>query len=147
MSFIERLFAFYMEDAHLVLKIFGLKMRFKAPNINRLEVSCCISNLKELQEKNVQFMHPVGVVINKQSEIGENTLILQNVTIGKGKFNSETGRSSPKIGKNVKIYANAVIIGGITVGDDAVIGAGSVVLHDVPAGATVAGNPARIIKS
>ncbi len=52
-----------------------------------------------------------------------------------------------KIGKNVWIGGGALIMPGVTVGDDALIGAGAVVTKDVPAGATVAGNPARILKS
>ncbi|RED18557.1 sugar O-acetyltransferase [Pontivivens insulae] len=50
------------------------------------------------------------------------------------------------IGRNVWIGGHAIILPGVTIGNDAIIGAGSVVTHDVPAGATVAGNPARIIK-
>lgn len=142
---LDLIFSIYLEDAHIILKIFGIKMRFKFGLIDRFEASCCIPNLKELKAKNVIFIHPVGIVINKHVQIGENTLIYQNVTIGDGKRNPETGRTSPIIGKNVVIYSNSVIIGGITIGDKAIIGAGSVVLHDVPAGATVAGNPAKII--
>lgn len=51
-----------------------------------------------------------------------------------------------KIGRNVWIGGGALIMPGVTVGDDALIGAGAVVTRDVPAGATVAGNPARIMK-
>ncbi|WP_276330227.1 sugar O-acetyltransferase [Rhodoplanes elegans] len=51
------------------------------------------------------------------------------------------------IGKNVWIGGAAVILPGVTVGDDAVIGAGSIVTRDVPPGATVAGNPARVLRS
>lgn len=51
-----------------------------------------------------------------------------------------------KIGKNVWIGGGALIMPGVTVGDDALIGAGAVVTKDVPAGATVAGNPARVLK-
>jgi 2,3,4,5-tetrahydropyridine-2-carboxylate N-succinyltransferase/tetrahydrodipicolinate N-acetyltransferase len=47
----------------------------------------------------------------------------------------------------VEIGANAVVLGGVSIGNGAVIGAGSVVLHDVPAGAVVAGNPAKPIRS
>jgi maltose O-acetyltransferase len=51
-----------------------------------------------------------------------------------------------KIGRNVWIGGGAILLPGVTVGDDAVIGAGSVVTRDVPAGATVAGNPARVLQ-
>jgi serine O-acetyltransferase len=52
----------------------------------------------------------------------------------------------PTIGDNVTIYANSVIIGGIKIGDNAIIGAGAVVVKDVPPKAVVAGNPAIILK-
>jgi maltose O-acetyltransferase len=51
-----------------------------------------------------------------------------------------------RIGRNVWIGGGAILLPGVTVGDDALIGAGSVVTRDVPAGATVAGNPARIVR-
>lgn len=84
--------------------------------------------------------HPIGVVINSQVSIGSDVTVLANVVIGK------TEKGKPVIGNNVYIGTNAVIIGPVMIGDNAVIGAGAVVTHDVPAGATVVGNPARIIK-
>jgi len=54
---------------------------------------------------------------------------------------------APKLGKRVNVGAGAKLLGGITVGDDAIIGANAVVLHDVPSGATVVGIPAKPIGS
>jgi serine acetyltransferase len=54
--------------------------------------------------------------------------------------------NGPKVGNRVVIGANAVVLGNITIGDDAKIGAGAVVVKDVPAGATVVGVPAKIVK-
>lgn len=53
----------------------------------------------------------------------------------------------PVIGDNVEIGANVTIIGGVTIGDSAVIAAGCVVVKDVPSGSVVAGNPARVIRT
>lgn len=84
----------------------------------------------------------LGVVINKDCVIGKNCTIGKGVVIG--------GRSGnpvvPKIGDNVLVGSNAVIIGPIKIGDNAQIGAGAVVVHDVPENAVVVGNPARVIK-
>ena len=52
----------------------------------------------------------------------------------------------PVIGNNVTIYTGAIVVGGIHIGDNAVIGAGAVVVKDVPANTTVVGQPMRIIK-
>lgn len=78
------------------------------------------------------------------SKIGRNCQVWQGVTIGKLRSGLEEPR--PVIGDNVKIYANSLVLGGITIGDNAIIGAASVVLKSVPANCTVVGNPARIIK-
>lgn len=84
--------------------------------------------------------HPNGIVIHPEAEIGPNCLIFQQVTIGMGKG------GVPRIGGHVDIGAGAKIIGRVTVGDHALIGANAVVLCDVPAYATAVGNPARIIE-
>lgn len=66
------------------------------------------------------------------------------MTIGKSRSGLDEPR--PIIGNNVKIYANSLILGGITIGDNVIIGAASVVLKSVPDNCTVVGNPARIVK-
>lgn len=91
----------------------------------------------------LRINHKMGCTI-LANRIGKNCTVLQGVTIGKGKV-TEKGEL-PILGDNVTIYANAVIIGGITIGDNAVIGAGSVVTHDVPTGTVVAGVPAKVIR-
>jgi serine O-acetyltransferase len=72
--------------------------------------------------------------------VGANCWINQNVTVG------YTAKGCPTVGNHVTIGAGAIVIGPITIGDHAVIGAGAVVVKSVPPGATVVGNPARIIK-
>lgn len=143
---LEKYFSFYKENAHIIFKVFGIKMTFLYPLYNQLEDACCIPNLKKLQHNGIHFPHPVGIVINKSAQIGRDCVIFQNVTIGDGKFNKETGRTAPIIGNNVIIYAGSIIIGGITIGSNVVIGAGSVVIQDVEENSVVAGNPARLIK-
>ncbi|MBJ6763910.1 serine acetyltransferase [Myxococcaceae bacterium JPH2] len=84
----------------------------------------------------------IGVVIHRAAKVGKHCLISQQVTLG--------GRSglvgAPIIGDYVRIGAGAKILGNIRIGDFAVIGANAVVLKDVPAGAVVAGVPAKVIR-
>lgn len=86
------------------------------------------------------FEHNYSTYLNAES-IGNNFYCLQLVTLG----NDKHGRR-PTVGNNVKIFTGATVFGGINIGDNATIGAGAVVSRDVPAGCTVAGNPARIVK-
>jgi len=87
--------------------------------------------------------HATGFVAGETSVIEDNVSILHGVTLGgTGK---ETGDRHPKIRSGVLIGAGAKILGNITIGQGAKVGANSVVLHDVPAHATVAGVPARIV--
>lgn len=88
----------------------------------------------------ISLPHSAGVVIGDYVEIGKNCTLYQNVTLGK------KDNKYPTVGDNVTIFPSSIIIGGIHIGDDVVIGAGSVVLTDIPQKAIVAGNPARIIK-
>ncbi|MFW5986518.1 MAG: serine O-acetyltransferase [Halanaerobiales bacterium] len=88
--------------------------------------------------------HGMGVVIGETTEIGDNVTLYQGVTLGgTGK---EKGKRHPTIGNDVLIGAGARILGSIKIGDDSKIGAGSVVLKDVPENSTVVGIPGRIIQ-
>jgi serine O-acetyltransferase len=87
--------------------------------------------------------HATGIVIGETAVVGDNVSIMQSVTLGgTGK---EDGDRHPKVGNGVLISSGAKILGNIKVGDGAKIGAGSVVLQDVPDHTTVAGVPAKII--
>ena len=88
--------------------------------------------------------HGMGVVIGETAEIGENVTLYQGVVLGgTGK---ERGKRHPTIGNNVVIATGAAVLGSFRVGDNARIGAGSVVLSEVPPNATVVGIPGRIVK-
>lgn len=106
-------------------------------------VACCdipidCSNI----DGGLMLLHPVGVVIHPHAKIGPNCTILQNVTIGERNVPGAT----PTIGANVLIGAGAKILGGVVIGDNARIGANTVVVNDVPAGATVVGARMNIIQ-
>ena len=86
--------------------------------------------------------HGMGVVIGETAEIGDNVTIYHGVTLGgTGKDN---GKRHPTVGNNVIIGCGAKILGPISIGDGAKIGANSVVLKDVPKGKTAVGIPAVI---
>jgi len=142
---IEKLFGLYKENGQLIIKLFGIKMKFKYAGINQLEDVCCIQNLPKFKEQNTYFPHPIGIVIHPDVKIGKNCTIYQNVTIGSGKPSKTMGMTVPTLGDNVTVYANTVIIGGVKIGNNVKIGAGSVVLKDVDDGQIVAGNPARVL--
>lgn len=85
--------------------------------------------------------HGMGVVIGETAEIGDDCYLYHQITLGVAHTNS--GKRHPTIGNNVIIGAGAKVLGPITVGDNARIGANSVVLESVPADTTVVGMPAR----
>ena len=89
--------------------------------------------------------HGMGVVIGETSEIGDDVLIYQGVTLG-GTGN-EKGKRHPTIGNHVVIGTGAKVLGSIMIGDNVKIGAGSVVVHPVPDNSTVVGIPGRVVKS
>ena len=88
--------------------------------------------------------HGMGVVIGETTIIGDNVLIYQGVTLGgTGK---DTGKRHPTIGNFVTIGAGAKVLGNITIEDNSNIGAGSVVIDNVPEHSTVVGIPGRIVQ-
>lgn len=93
--------------------------------------------------KGVFIDHGMGVVIGETAIVGDYTLIYQDVTLGgTGK---ESGKRHPTLGKYVIVGAGAKVLGNIEVGDDVRIGAGAIVLRDVPSDFTVVGVPGRNI--
>ena len=88
--------------------------------------------------------HGMGVIIGETAEVGDDVTIYQGVTLGgTGK---ETGKRHPTIGNRVIIASGAKVLGPFTVGDDVKIGAGSVVLKEVPSGSTVVGIPGTVVR-
>jgi serine O-acetyltransferase len=85
--------------------------------------------------------HGMGVVIGETTEIGEDVTLYQGVTLGgTGK---ETGKRHPTVGAGVIVGTGARVLGPVQIGEGAKVGAGAIVIKDVPANSTVVGNPGR----
>lgn len=122
------------------------RIRFLLLNRPRLKYACDIPNVSFYLKSGLRLPHPVGIVISKKVKIGEGCMIYQNVTLG-ARENNRTGCSEyPVIGNDVRIYAGATVIGDISIGENSVIGANSVVTRDVPANEVWAGVPSRFIR-
>ncbi|OUD15579.1 serine O-acetyltransferase [Thioflexithrix psekupsensis] len=91
--------------------------------------------------RRVRIDHFGGIIISGDAEIGDDVIIRNGVTIG---LRHTDRRGAPKIGHRVDIGAGAKLLGAITIGDDVVIGANAVVIHDVPANSIAVGVPARV---
>ena len=85
----------------------------------------------------------IGVVIHQDATIGCNCMIAQQVTIGGG---NSRYPGVPSIGNNVEMSKGSIVMGGITIGDNVIIGANAVVNKPVPDNAIVAGVPARVLR-
>jgi len=93
--------------------------------------------------RGVVIEHQSGIVVNGYATLGDGCILRQGVTIGNRRLDDPTG--VPVFGREVNIGAGASVLGRITIGDGAQIGSNSVVVDDIPAGATAVGIPARIV--
>lgn len=92
--------------------------------------------------RRLRVFHGVGIVINDQSVLGDDVAIRQNTTIG----NTVDDGPCPRIGDRVELGAGCIVIGDVTVGNDARVGAGTVVTKSIPAGRTVVGPAFRLLE-
>ena len=138
---LSQLFSIKRAGLNKVITAFGIKIKLP------LYSSCYLPDTKMLEAQNIEFPHPIGIVIARSVKLGKNCVIYQNVTIGaKSRDLAYNQENFPTLGDNVIVYAGACIIGGIKIGNNVQIGANAVVTKDIPDNCIVAGNPARIIK-
>ncbi len=157
-SFLGGVSMFFLSPRFLAVFLFRCSSYFSGKNIfskflrrffwrlNCFLTSCDIHIEARIGE-GLNLPHPCGVVIGRAT-IGKNVTILQHVTLGSADF-SKLGKDydeMPKIGDKVTIYAGAVVIGGVNIGNGAQIGANAVVNISVPDGGIAVGIPAKIIQ-
>jgi serine O-acetyltransferase len=90
--------------------------------------------------------HSVGVVVGSGSVVGRNCTILQGVTLGEN-YKGKDDHKYPRVGDDVTLCAGAKLLGGIRVGNGALIGANAVVILEVPANSVVVGVPGRVVRT
>ena len=128
--------------AHAMFKAgrrdFALYLQSRSSQVFQVDINPAVP-----MGKGIMLDHGTGLVIGETAVVGDNVSMLQNVTLG-GTGKSDQDRH-PKIGNGVLIGAGAKVLGNIIIGDCSRIGAGSVVLKEVPPRVTVAGVPAKVI--
>ena len=128
--------------AHAMMKAgrrdFALYLQSRASQVFQVDINPAV-----VMGKGIMLDHGTGLVIGETAVVGDNVSMLQNVTLG-GTGKSDQDRH-PKIGNGVLIGAGAKVLGNIRIGECSRIGAGSVVLKEVPPRMTVAGVPAKVI--
>jgi len=97
--------------------------------------------------RRISFPHPVGIVIGKGVKVGDDTVIFQQVTLGGDGSPGTDVIGYPTIGCRVVLYSKCSVIGGVTVGDGAVIGAHALVNSNLNGKTVYAGVPARPVRS
>jgi serine O-acetyltransferase len=95
--------------------------------------------------RRVVVEHQGGIVVHGDAVIGDESVIRQGVTVGNRRL--DRPHDAPRLGARVNVGAGAKILGGVSIGDGAQIGANAVVVSDVPAGAVVVGIPARVVRT
>ena len=103
----------------------------------------CLIHPQARIEPGLRLPHPVGVVVGQGVRAGRDLTLFQHVTLG---ARSMGGNDYPEFGNGVIVFPNSLVLGSIRVGDNARVGAGSVVLHEVAPGDTVAGAPAASLR-
>ena len=130
----EKIFKYYKKEHKSYIQKKLLLSQYYSYKILK-KYHCIISPGADIEDI-ITFPHPLGIVIGDGVIIGKNVTIYQNVTLGRKNRNDP---SYPRIGNNVIIYCNSVILGAVSIGDGAIIGANSVILRDVKKGERVCG--------
>jgi serine O-acetyltransferase len=132
-------FLFFLKNKNLKLPAMILRNKLISKYGIHLGLESKIGN-------GIKLPHPLSIVIGEGTIIGDNVTIYHNVTLGTKHSLIDNRKTYPIIGDNVIIYTGCLILGGIKVGDNSIIGANSFVTKDVEPNSVYAGNPAIKIK-
>jgi serine O-acetyltransferase len=135
--------ALYRVQQKLTIKHPRLSMLISSYNLRQTGAQFCVG---ASVGQGLIVRHPAGIVIGGGVVIGENCILSQGVTIGQKVVSSRAVNVYPRLGNQVLVGANAIILGNINIGDDVTIGAMTLVKSDLDNGVTVVGNPSRVIK-
>jgi len=121
--------------AHAALA-YGVPGAIVAKLVWRVSVvlTSCHIDRKAVIGPGLRLPHPTGIVIGETVRIGSDVMLFQNVTLGTRRIGTS---DFPELGDGVHVYAGATIVGGIKIGDNAVIGAQCLIVDNVPAGAVI----------
>lgn len=123
----------------------GYAFAFFLRQVNRV-LFCCDIGIGANIDPSCVFHHSgLGCVIHSDAVVGANCRFFQHVTIGSA-WRGVPGERVPRVGSDVLLGCGCVLLGGIEIGDGAVIGANAVVTKSVPAGCVVAGIPAKVVR-
>lgn len=136
-----RLSSYFALNKNSIIRLLGLPIRVLYRLFNEWILGVELPD-KTIVGKGLRIYHGQGLVVNSETVIGDYVILRHNTTIG----NKNRKENCPTIGNNVDIGANCVVVGDIRIHNFSTIGAGSVVVNDVPEYAIVAGNPAKVIK-
>lgn len=122
---------------------YGDNLKYQIHFLMKVLCGCEIYWSSEIKE-GFRVCHGIGTVIGSRSKIGKGFRIYQGCTVGQKELKHKG--ASPKIGNDVTLFSNSQILGKVTIGDNVIIGANSLVIDDVKSGQFVAGNPAKQMK-
>lgn len=134
----HRIGKFFYKSNNYILRQVALRYKYKMLTKRNCDIS-----YEAIIGKGIRLPHPIGIVIGQGVIIDDNVTIFQHVTFG-SHGRKELNVAYPHVKKHAKIYAGAKIIGGITIGENAIIGANSLVNKDVPNNSTAYGIPCKI---
>jgi serine O-acetyltransferase len=106
----------------------------------------CYINLRAEIGAGLKLPHPTGIVIGEGVVIGEGCTLYQHVTLGGRRRGDWAGGKYPRLGDGVVVFCGAAVLGALSVGDRATIGANAVVLESIPADGVAVGAPARLVQ-